>query len=236
MSAALIERNRRAVYTALSGVCADRLLLERALAFWEAGFASQGVFRVAHYIDGLMGHIGLSQDQRRTLSVALYASLNKKEQELAELPAMFRKADSSTGAASPRPQAPGETPTAGQTRAVARNAGAVVLARILSAMVDGAARAGQHEDLIATLRDHGPAFGSAATSRAVDEWIAGSLADSQRLADRVSDAERRAIVNGVYVVLCEVSGPVSADRILARAVEAAEQLAEAVSFPPRSLL
>ncbi len=230
MSAALIERNRRAVYAALSRVCADRLLLERAFAFWETRFASQGVFRVAQYIDGLMGHVGLSQEQRRALSVALYASLSKDKSELAELPAMFHKSGTGTTAA------PTTARTAVQARTVARDAGVAVLGKVLSGMVDGAARAGRHDDLVATLRDHGIPAKSAATRRSLDEWIAGSLTDSQRLADRIPEAERRAVVNGVYVALCEVTGPVLADRILARAIEAAEQLAESVSFPPRSLL
>src|SRR5262245_685184 len=106
-----IEHNRRAVYTALSGVCDDRLLLERAFGFWEANFASQAVFRVAQYIDGLMNQVGLSQEQRRSLSIALYAALNKQDRELAEVPAMFRGGQGAvaSGSAAPvaRPQASG---------------------------------------------------------------------------------------------------------------------------------
>src|SRR5687768_13316775 len=97
---ATIEHNRRAVYTALSGVCDDRLLLERAFGFWEANFSANAVFRVAQYIDGLMGYVGLNQEQRRALSVALYSALNKQDRELAEVPAMFR----ATAAGAPAPE------------------------------------------------------------------------------------------------------------------------------------
>lgn len=232
MSVAMIERNRRAVYTALSGVCNDRLLLERALAYWEANFAAQGVFRVAQYVDGLMGQIGLNPDQRRALSVALYSALTKKDGELAELPTMFRRAANGQHAKAKSAAAePGGVGTV-----ASRDAGAAVLARILSAMVDGTARAGQHAELIATLRDTATAIGPGATNRALEKWIEGSLADSVRCANSVRAEERAGVVNTVYIALCEVVGPVVADRILARAVEAAEQIAEAVSFPPRSLL
>jgi hypothetical protein len=44
------------------------------------------------------------------------------------------------------------------------------------------------------------------------------------------------IINLFYVPLAELYGPISADRILASAVRAVEQMAEARAFPPRDLL
>ncbi len=224
MSAAMIEHNRRAVYTALSGVCADRLLLERAFVFWEKNFSAQGVFRVAQYIDDLMSQVGLNQEQRRALSIALYSALNKQDGELAELPAMFRRT---------RPAAP--VTNAAKPAGGARSPQATVLAKVLAGIVDGAARAGKQEDLIATLQDTQSKL-TATVQQARAEWLQSQLADSEKFAIRVPGQEHSAVISHVYVALCDAAGPVVADRILARAIEAAEQLAEAVAYPPRSLL
>jgi hypothetical protein len=44
------------------------------------------------------------------------------------------------------------------------------------------------------------------------------------------------VVNAFYVALAEVYGPISADRILTRAVQATQEQPEAVAFSPRDLL
>jgi hypothetical protein len=229
MSAAALEHNRRAVYTALSGVCPDRLLLERAFGYFEDNFAAQAVFRVAQYIDGLMGHVGLNPTQRRALSVALYAALNKQDGELSQVPAVLRKGPA--GATSAAAAAPARAAAASGTG----DAASTVLAAMLRKLVEGGTRSISPEDFVASLQRSCSEF-RGGTRAAADDWIAGSLTDVERFAARTATADRRAVINAVYVALCDASGPVAADKILARAVEAAEKLDAAGQCPPRSLL
>jgi hypothetical protein len=229
MSAAALEHNRRAVYTALSGVCPDRLLLERAFGYFEENFAAQSVFRVAQYIDGLMGHVGLNPTQRRALSVALYAALGKQDGDLAQVPAVLRK-----GAAAGAP-AVAAAPVRAGTAASSVDAATTVLTAVLRKLVEGGVRSVSPEDFLASLQASCADF-RGSTRTAADEWIAGSLADVEHFAARAAAADRRAVINAVYVALCDACGPVAADKILARAVEAAEKLDAAGQCPPRSLL
>ena len=226
MSAAALEHNRRAVYTALSGVCPDRLLLERAFGYFEDNFAEQAVFRVAQYIDGLMGHIGLNPTQRRALSVALYAALGKRDGDLAQVPAVLRKG--AAAATSAAPAAPARV-------AVTGDAATTVLAAILRKLVEGGMRSISPEDFVASLQASCAEF-RGSTRTAADQWVAGSLTDVERFAARAAPADRRAVINSVYVALCDASGPVAADKILARAVEAAGKLDAAGQCPPHTLL
>jgi hypothetical protein len=231
MSAAVIEHNRRAVYTALSGVCGDRLLLERAFSYWEANFATQTAFRVAQYIDGLMSHVGLNQVQRRALAVALYAALSKQDKDLSQVPAMFRAGSGAVPAAA----APVSAKAAAPSAAAAGAAASIVLARMLRGLIDGAVRGSSIADLVAAVQASCAEL-RGGTRTAADEWVAGSFDDCEWFAARTAPADRRAVVNAVYVAVCDVAGPSAADKILARAVEAAEKLAESAEAPPRSLL
>lgn len=227
MSAAMIEHNRRAVYTALSGTCDDRLLLERAFTFWEQNFAAQGIFRVAQYIDGLMSQVGLNQEQRRALSIALYSALNKQDRELSEVPAMFRQAAQAA--------APVHAAAAAKPSPLARTPETIVLGKMIAGLVDGAVRAGKRDDLLDTLRETQSSL-LGASQRACQDWIKEGLTDCVLLASRLQGREYSAVFNHVYVALCDAIGPVAADKVVGRAVDAAEQLPEAVSCPPRSLL
>ena len=209
MSAAAIEHNRRAVYTALSGVCSDRLLLERAFAFWETNFAAQAVFRVAQYIDGLMQQVGLNQEQRRALSIALYSALNKQDRELAEVPAMFRGAAPAAAA----PSTATEGTAARASVATVASTQETIFAAILSGIVEGVARAGKTDDLTASLEDARVRFSDGAKV-VIGEWLERGLAGADRVAARVPDLHHAMVLNQVYVALCDAVGPVLADRIL----------------------
>jgi hypothetical protein len=230
MSTALIEHNRRAVYSALSTVCNERSLLEQAFFFWEEHYSQEGTFRVSQYIDALMQHVGLNQSQRRELSVALYAAMGKPDQALAAIPAVLRR--NQKGAATPTPAA---AEIAAGKPLVGLSAASAVLGELLTQLVDGAVRRGKLEDLIESLDFAGTELG-AASARAATQWLKNELRDARAFAAQVAEADRRSIVNLVYMALCEAVGPVGADRLLAQAAQQAERLPEAIEFSPRQLL
>lgn len=227
MSNALIEHNRRAVYSALSTVCNERSLLEQAFFFWEERYSQQSTFRVSQYIDALMQEVGLNQAQRRELSVALYAAMGKADQALAAVPAVLRR-----GSALPATSA---TTPAVTRPTTSRCASTTVLSELLSQLVAGAARARKSEDLIELL-DLTAHELTATSLRAAKQWIAGELRDTATLAMQVEAQDRRAVVNLTYIALCEAIGPTTADRILGQAVQHTERIPEAFDFSPRQLL
>ncbi|MFO0009091.1 MAG: hypothetical protein ACK540_06710, partial [Betaproteobacteria bacterium] len=78
----------------------------------------------------------------------------------------------------------------------------------------------------------GKRFGSAAT-----QDIAALLSGRAAVLSRdYAPTNASVIINLFYVPLAELYGPISADRILASAVRAVEQMAEARGFAPRDLL
>jgi len=229
MSTALIEHNRRAVYSALSTVCNDRSLLEQAFFFWEDHYSREGTFRVSQYIDALMQHVGLNQAQRRELSVALYAAMGKQDQALAAIPAVLRRSQNGAAPAAAAPQPAATKPLAAHTAAT------TVLGELLTQLVEGAVRARKLADLIESLGFEALDLGAAST-RAATQWVANELRDARSFAGQVAEGDRRSIVNHIYMALCEAVGPVGADRILGQATQQAERLPEAVDFSPRQLL
>ena len=66
--------------------------------------------------------------------------------------------------------------------------------------------------------------------------LRGDAAPAEVLATVRGESARRELVHHYYLALCEVLGPVQADRLLSDAVRAAEQQPAAASFPPRRLL
>jgi hypothetical protein len=231
MSAVLIEHNRRAVYSALVTVCKERTLLEQAFAFWEKNFSSSGAFRVSQYVDALVGHVGLSQEQRRELSVGLYSAL-------AVVPTVLR---AKTGGATPADVAAAPAAATSPARGVsplsvsAKSGAAAVMGALISQLVDGAARAKQVEEL-AHCTNFAEAAISPPTLSAANQWVRGGCTDSLGFANLVPDKERAAVVNVVYIALCEAVGPSVADRILGQAVQHVERMPEAAEFSPKKLL
>jgi hypothetical protein len=227
MSSALIERNRRAVYSALSAVCNERSLLEQAFFFWEDHYSQQGTFRVSQYIDALMQHVGLNQAQRRELSVALYAAMGKPDRGLAVVPAVLRR--------NPGPPTAVVTSTAPPASPAPQSSAITIFAELLAQLVDGAIRARKLEDVLETL-DFGTAELTPASARAATQWAANQLREARSCAARIDASDRRSVVNVIYIALCEALGPVDADRILGQATQQAERLPEAADFSPRQLL
>ncbi len=230
MSSAMIEHNRRAVYSALSAVCTDRSLLEQAFFFWEDNYSQQASFRVSQYIDALMQEVGLTQGQRRELSVALYAAMGKPDQALAVIPTVLRRNTATAqAAAAAAPSAPRPAAAAGQSAA------STVLGELLTQLVDGATRARKLDDLQELLDFSGNTL-APASARAAAAWLKNELRDAHSFASQVLEEDRRAVVNVAYVALCEAVGPAAADRVLGQAVQQAERVPAALDFSPRQLL
>jgi hypothetical protein len=106
---------------------------------------------------------------------------------------------------------------------------------LLAGLIDGVARAQKFDDFLAALESQEPDL-SRRVTQARTVWINGALTKLRDFVNVIPDDERRAVVNDLYVALCDACGPVAADRILAAAVTAAEQSAEARFASPREFI
>jgi hypothetical protein len=224
---AIIDRNRRAVYHALSGVFADSAMLLRALDVWDTQFADQRGFRVNLYVSAVAQDIVLNDAQVRALASALYAAMTTPEKNLPQLPTALRSRYAEA--------APQSTPADVSMQTGVVNPRLAVFTTLLAAMIDGVARAQKFDDFVEALESQAPELSNSAM-QARTVWINGALTKLRQFVNAVPDAERRTVVNDLYVALCDACGPVIADRILASAVQTTEQSPEARFFSPRAFL
>jgi hypothetical protein len=227
---AIIERNRRAVFHALRNYFTDEATLIRALDVWELRFADQRGFRVNLYVNAVAQLLGLHDSQIRALASHLYAAMTTPENNLPHLPIALRNRQLAVA-----PQTPPAPPTDISMQTGRLDPRLAVFTNFLSALVDGTVRAQKFDDFLEALDAQTPDIArTTLNARAV--WINGGLTQLRQFVNNVPASERRLVVNDIYVAICDACGPVTADRILATAVQATEQTIEARSFSPREFL
>jgi hypothetical protein len=253
MNDAIVQRNRRAVYHALNSVLKEPVSVTRALDMWEKNFSDQRGFRVNLYVNAVAQIIELNDAQVRALASGLYAAMTTPERNLPQLPTALRVqnatervvqrqvvtasnhfasqvAAQTVARAAPPVQAADVSMQTGVT-----NPRLAVFTSLLAALIDGATRARKFDDFLESMDVQTPDL-SPSTLQARTVWINGALTKLRQFVNVVPDAERRAVVNDLYVALCDACGPVVADRILAAAVQATELTPEAGFSSPRSFL
>ncbi len=224
---AILERNRRAVYHALSNTFAAPEMIAGAMSVWEKQFAEQAGFRISLYATAVAAELGLSDIEIRDLASNLYASMTMTENRLPRLPPAFNVHGATATGTQPKLEKVSAPAT--------QNPRAAVFAKLVDSMTDNVAREKKLDDLIEALTLNDVEFREDVARQRM-EWIERRLTDSRSLAVLVPESQWRALVNDLYVAMCDACGPASADRNLAQAVQLAEQIAEARAFSPRLLL
>jgi hypothetical protein len=223
---AIVDRNRRAVHHALTNTFVAPGTIAAAMGVWEAQFAQQAGFRISLYATAVAAELGLNDVEIRELASNLYASMTMTEDRLPKLPPAMNGHSGATGT-HPKLAQVAESATP--------DPGVAVFTKLVDVMIDRAMRGRPLDDVVESMLVKDVAV-SEETSRQRMVWINRGLTDTAAFAARVAPREWRALVNDVYVALCDACGPVDADRALGQAVQFAEQLAEARQFPPRSLI
>jgi len=257
MNDAIVQRNRRAVYHALSGVLKEPAAVTRTLELWETNFSDQRGFRVNLYVNAVAQILALDDAQVRTLASGLYAAMTTPEKNLPQLPAALRARNPAESVPQPQPAAQAHSispPLANQTVVrvpvqstphpqptdVSMQTGVInprlaVFTSLLAALIECATRAQKFDDLLESMDAQAPKL-SPGTLQARVVWINSGLTKLRQFVNVVPDAERRVVVNDLYVALCDACGPIAADRMLAAALLAAERTPEAAFSSPRSFL
>ena len=232
-------RRRRAFYAALVPLVGRDSALE-AINIWEHAFGSeQPLLRgISQFAALIVVELKL-QINPNDLSIKLLEHLQKDESTLPAdpLPVLTgraRRPGAGTGTATMFPEPPPGGSTA-STEAPRLSAATYTLSALLVKLCDAAGQAdvrSQKELVSQFVAGCGKRFGSAAT-----QDIAALLSGRAAVLGRdYPPAAASVIINLFYVPLAELYGPISADRILASAVRAVEQMAEARGFAPRDLL
>lgn len=194
--------------------------VERLLGLWRDCQASQAHCSVPGFVDKVAGELQLDATVAGQLRLKLFAEV------LARRPAVQR---ARVGASAPAPMS--DTPTRAQQDAAGEVFGMVIAA--LDGLVNN-----RHPDqwmplcsaLVRQLRRE-PVAGFDVGPLLRGERGAAELALSVH-----GEVHRQALVHGYYLALCEVLGPVPADRLLSEAVRQAEQSPAAAHYAPRRLL
>lgn len=228
-------RRRRAFYAALAPLVGRDSALE-AINIWEHAFGSeQPLLRgISQFAALVVAELKLKINPN-DLSIKLLEHLQKDESTLPADPLPLltgraRRPGAETRLPEPPPAAstaPADTPRVSPATHT--------LSALLVKLCDAAGQAdvrSQKELVSQFIAGCGKRFGSAAT-----QDIAALLSGRAAVLSRdYAPTNASVIINLFYVPLAELYGPISADRILASAVRAVEQMAEARAFPPRDLL
>lgn len=194
--------------------------VERLLTLWRECQASQAHCSVPGFVDKVAHELQLDADLAGKLRTKLFAEV------LARRPTVQRARvgrQAGTPAADPAPRAP-------------QDPGDVVFGALV-AQLDALLR-NRHGDrwaqlcaaLVRQLRAHPVA------SFQIGPLLRGDRAPSELAVSVIDEVERQALVHSYYLALCEVLGPMPADRLLSDAVKQVEQLPAAARYTPRRLL
>jgi hypothetical protein len=232
-------RRRRAFYAALAPLVGRDSALE-AINIWEHAFGSeQPLLRgISQFAALVVVELKLKINPN-DLSIKLLEHLQKDESTLPAdpLPVLTgraRRPGAGTGTATMFPEPPPAASTApADTPRV--SPATHTLSALLVKLCDAAGQAdvrSQKELVSQFIAGCGKRFGAVAA-----QDIAALLSGRSAVLSRDHALTNASlIINLFYVPLAELYGPISADRILASAVRAVEQMAEARAFPPRDLL
>ena len=228
-------RRRRAFYAALVPLVGRDSALE-AINIWEHAFGSeQPLLRgISQFAALIVVELKLKINPN-DLSIKLLEHLQKDESTLPAdpLPVLTGRARRpSTETKLPEPP-PGASTAPADTPRV--SPATHTLSALLVKLCDAAGQAdvrSQKELVSQFIAGCGKRFGAVAA-----QDIAALLSGRAAVLSRdYAPTNASVIINLFYVPLAELYGPISADRILASAVRAVEQMAEARGFAPRDLL
>jgi len=182
---------------------------------WAHEYRTLPGLGILRFIQRLGAEYGLSDQDRRRLRLQLFGDLQNDEPEPAAAASGSGGSARDSGAADSAREP------------------AVVVTETLLGTLAGYVRSDRWADFHAALIEHAresPKIDGATVSR-LSAWQTDAV--PQLSGPEAALAE---IAHAAYLAVCDASGPAVADRCLAAAVRACEELPEARSFSPRRLL
>ncbi len=225
------ECEGKAVFSALQRVTVDRLLLERCFEEWKHELKYNQEFSVNHFINALDKHIGLTENFKRDLTVALYAALSRDESQLSDIPSSLVETATITKK-TPLQQSDVIT-TKKQVSPHSH-----VLAIYLQTLIDDlrANNSNNLSDLSEIIfEDIANSEIPSNSLNAIKKWSDDGFRNIQ-LPKGLSTRACPIIAHFIYVAICDVVGPVTADRLLDNAIRTTSKLPHAVHYSVNKLI
>lgn len=213
---------RRAVYTALKSIILDESIYQ-ALWIWEQQYSNEKSMRLRNYISDLAER-GLLQGSTKVAYKNLVQSFMQDPSLLAQDPyeTMLRHQENNIyGLQTPQLQ-PKEIVVFEEV--VKRFMNLLVQQDSLS--IDNISKNITNDSINIDLSNYQKQF--------LLKWI--NAQGKMPLKIALSESQMSKILNNIYVIACELVGPIKSDNYLSSAIESAEKLPEAHDYPPHNLL
>lgn len=239
-----LNHRRRAVYSALSSVFADRpTAVEACFLLWEREFAQQPHFVATRFVRLCADANSLDEPQRMQLTRRVFEQLAQPYDQLLPFPQALLEASvtadaapSANDAAVAAPEAAAEPvamPPVQAFSAAASITGAVGRSLLSPVRAQSRSNPGLVSAILTDAFKH-TKLDERSRSLALG-WALQGGSDDAALTP-FNDASLRQIVQALYLAACDALGPVAADKLLSQSIARAQALPAAVEYPPEQLL
>lgn len=234
------DLNNKVVYTALTRMTEDRDVIKHAFQSWQAKFAGQEL-DVFAFVDHIQTYLGLETGEKKVLMMSMHAASSKGGLGLKEVPEYILgsfSADQASGDDEAGREKAGREKAGlvdSQADSAIQKAPYILLAEFyLSNMLDGTQKlngklASEVRDLLADEGLPNVASGVQLAVKSVD-------GDRINLPASLAEAECKSFCLELYMLVCDVAGPMKADDISYKAIANMLETNEASRYDPRDLI
>lgn len=226
-----LRRRRDAILVGLRASGFGDSQVTTALHIWDERFARERPAAIIEYMTETAQSLRLAPNQRHEMRMAIYQALLRYDARRMPLP------ESVTMPSAPSAPSPKPSPERSEAIAEPRSPQQVIAEALLHQLRHQCQWQDEStlSEVSACLRKEGPGQRATALSRNLGRWMVnGGSLPADWLTGTIDELAEG--LHLVYVAIAEALGPVLADRILTGAVQMAERLPEARSFPPSRLL
>ena len=228
--------NEKIVYTALTRTTEDRESIRQAYQSWHAKFGDSEL-DVFAFVEHIEKYLGLDTGEKKVLMMSMHAASSKNGLGLKEVPEYVTGSlsgqSSETDYDAVNAVSPSTSPST--TSSAAEKTPYIVLSEFYFAnMVAGVKKVGGKY-----LAEFNQLLGDEGLPNVVDVIEAAvkrSSDDELNLPSDLEESECKAFCLEVYMLACDVIGPVRADDISYRAIAAMLETNEASRYDPRELI
>lgn len=223
-------RRRNALLLGLQEVLAPPQV-QAALRLWDEQYAQTREAALSEFVARLAAQLGHDARKTHALRIAVYSAIARHDVRQggalpASAPAITR-------------QAPMLPPQASPDEKRSASAAFIVFSHMAGTVLQGIQKEGRamQDELASALARSGSIEGvDNAHSIALVRWARTADHGELQVLAPLPSHRFAPLMHALYVAAVEAAGPIAADRLLSRAAQQAENLAEAGQFPPRALL
>lgn len=221
------DYDQRVIYAALKRMTTEHGLIQAAFQFWQKDFANAPL-DVIDYCNKLVAYLGLNDGQKKSLMVAMHAASSRLPEDLPQVPDGLMSAPAAVlGSQESKKE---QKPKAIQKPHL------VVCAAFLQQLVQQLRK--YHRDdaaeLATILQNEGVDDNDPVVHSAIGQWLNTGLG-SLVLNDNVTQAHCESIAHHIYLLVCELIGPVESDNLVHRVISEVSKLDAAREYDPINL-